>query len=193
MASPGANNSGAKFVGRNRAPRVQIEYEVDVNGAMRKVRLPFVVGVMADLSGTRTEANMPVPPAERDFIDIDAHNFNKRMGKINPRAKFTVPNMVTGGSDMEVDIDFKSMDDFSPDKVAEKIGMLKGLLEARRKLESLRAYLDGRTGAEDLIQKALANDAMLNRMISAGSAGQDSGTGTSAKSAQSSEPSPAQE
>jgi type VI secretion system ImpB/VipA family protein len=158
-------DSGAKFIRRNRAPRVQIEYDVETNGAKRKVRLPFVVGVMADLSGTRSEANMPAPLAKRDFLEIDAFNFNDRMNKINPRAKFTVPNKLTGGSDLEIDIDFRSMDDFSPDKVAEKVGALKLMLDARKKLEGLKAYLDGKAGAEELIQKALADDEMLNRLV----------------------------
>jgi type VI secretion system ImpB/VipA family protein len=175
-------DSGAKFLRRNRAPRVQIEYDVETNGAMRKVRLPFVVGVMADLSGTRSEANMPAPMGKRDFLEIDASNFNDRMAKINPKAKFTVPNKVTGGGDLEVDIDFKNMDDFSPDKVAEKVGVLKLMLDARKKLEGLKAYLDGKSGAEELIQKALADDAMLNKLITAGSAGQAGGQADSAAS-----------
>ena len=161
-------DSGAKFIRRNRAPRVQIEYDVETNGAMRKVRLPFVVGVMADLSGTRSDANMPAPVGRRDFLELDAFNFNDRMKKINPRARFTVPNRVTGGPDLEVDIDFRNMDDFSPDKVAEKVGVLKLMLDARKKLEGLKAYLDGKAGAEELIQKALADDKMLNKLVATG-------------------------
>ena len=164
-------DSGAKFIRRNRAPRVQIEYDVETNGAMRKVRLPFVVGVMADLSGTRSDANMPAAVGRRDFLEIDAFNFNDRMKKINPRARFTVPNRVTGGPDLEVDIDFRNMDDFSPDKVAEKVGVLKLMLDARKKLEGLKAYLDGKAGAEELIQKALADDAVLTQLIAGGAAG----------------------
>jgi len=163
-------DSGAKFIRRNRAPRVQIEYDVETNGAMRKVRLPFVVGVMADLSGTRSEANTPAPVGKRDFLEIDAFNFNDRMKKINPRAKFTVPNKVTGEGALEIDIDFKSMDDFSPDKVAEKVDVLKRMLDARKKLEGLKAYLDGKEGAENLIQKALADDAMLQTLVTAAAA-----------------------
>jgi type VI secretion system ImpB/VipA family protein len=162
--------SGAKFISRNRAPRVQIEYDVETNAANRRVRLPFVVGVMADLSGSRSEANMPAPVGRRDFLEIDAFNFNNRMKQSNPHAKFTVPNRVTGGPDLEIDIDFKNMDDFSPDRAAEKVGALKLMLDARKKLEGLKAYLDGKTRAEELIQKALADDFMLKKLITAGSA-----------------------
>jgi type VI secretion system protein ImpB len=180
-------DAGAKFISRNRSPRVQIEYDLETLGSRRKVRLPFVVGVISDLSGTPTEDNTPAPVTKRDFVEIDAFNFNNRLSKIRPRAKFRVTNLITGKDSLEVDLTFQSMDDFSPDKVAEKVDALRGLLDARKKLEGLKVFLDGKSGAEDLIQKALANDAVLQGLITAAGAAEQSGlteTGQSTAPAQ---------
>ena len=103
--------SGQKFVGRNRAPRVQIEYDVEVYGSQKKVQLPFVMGVMSDLSG---KSEVPLAPvAERDFLEIDVDNFDARMKSIKPRVAFHAPNHLTGEGNVAVDITFESMDDFS--------------------------------------------------------------------------------
>ena len=113
---------GQKFIGRNRKPRVQIEYDLELFGAEKKVQLPFVMGVMADLSGKSEE---PLPDiADRKFTEIDFDNFDARMKAIKPRVAFTVPNTLTGEGYMSVDVTFENMDDFSPAAVAKKVGAL---------------------------------------------------------------------
>jgi type VI secretion system protein ImpB len=156
--------SSQKFIARNRAPRVQIEYDVELYGAEKKVQLPFVMGVMADLSGKPSE---PLPPAaERKFLDIDVDNFDARMKSMKPRAAFQVPNRLTGEGNIAVDITFESMEDFSPAAVAAKVEGLKQLLEARQQLANLITYMDGKTGAEELIAKVLADPALLSSLTS---------------------------
>jgi len=154
--------SSQKFIARNRAPRVQIEYDVELYGAEKKIQLPFVMGVLSDLSGKPSE---PLPPvADRKFLEIDVDNFDSRMKAIKPRAAFQVPNTLTGEGNMSVDITFESMDDFSPAAVARKVGALNKLLEARQQLSNLVTYMDGKTGAEELIAKVLQDPALLQSL-----------------------------
>lgn len=154
--------SSQKFIARNRAPRVQIEYEVELYGAEKKIQLPFVMGILSDLSGKPAE---PLPPvADRKFLDIDVDNFDSRMKAIRPRAAFQVPNTLTGEGNLSVDITFESMDDFSPAAVARKVGALNKLLEARQQLSNLVTYMDGKTGAEGLIAKVLQDPALLQSL-----------------------------
>lgn len=156
--------SSQKFIGRNRAPRVQIEYDVELYGAEKKIQLPFVMGVFADLSGKPTE---PLPPVtDRKFLDIDVDNFDDRMKAIKPRVAFPVPNTLTGEGNLSVDISFDSMDDFSPAAVARKVDALNKLLQARQQLSNLVTYMDGKTGAEELIAKVL-NDPVLLQTLAA--------------------------
>jgi type VI secretion system protein ImpB len=157
--------SSQKFIARNRAPRVQIEYDVELYGAEKKVQLPFVMGVLSDLSGKPTE---PLPPvADRKFLEIDVVNFDSRMKAIRPRAAFSVPNALTGEGNISVDISFDSMDDFSPAAVARKVESLNKLLEARQQLSNLVTYMDGKTGAEELIAKVLKDPALLQSLAAA--------------------------
>ncbi len=157
-----ANNSSQKFIAKNRAPRVQVEYDVELYGAEKKVNLPFVMGVMSDLSGKPAE---PLPRVEdRKFMDIDAENFDDRMKSIKPRVAFQVPNVLTGEGNIAVDMTFDSMEDFSPDKVAEKVEGVKQLLEARKQLANLLSYMDGKAGAEELIAKLLEDPALLKTL-----------------------------
>jgi type VI secretion system protein ImpB len=157
--------SGQKFVSRNRAPRVQIEYDVELYGAEKKVQLPFVMGVMSDLSGKPED---PLPSvADRKFLEIDVDNFDSRMKSMKPRVAFQVPNTLTGEGNLPVDITFESMDDFSPAAVARKVDGLSKLLEARTQLSNLITYMDGKTGAEELIAKVLADPALLASLSSA--------------------------
>lgn len=154
--------SGQKFIGRNRAPRVQIEYDVEVYGAQKKVQLPFVMGVMSDLSG---QSEVPLPPvAERDFLDVDVDNFDARMKSIQPRVAFHVPNHLGGGGQLAVDITFDSMDCFSPAEIARKVEPLQKLLEARQQLANLLTYMDGKNGAEELLARLLADPALLKTL-----------------------------
>jgi type VI secretion system protein ImpB len=154
--------SSQKFIARNRAPRVQIEYDVELYGAEKKIQLPFVMGVLADLSGKPTEA--PPPVDQRKFLDIDVDNFDSRMKAIKPRVAFQVPNTLTGEGNISVDISFESMDDFSPAAIASKVDALKKLLDARQQLSNLVTYMDGKSGAEDLIAKVLSDPALLSTL-----------------------------
>src|ERR1039458_4283519 len=157
--------SSQKFIARNRAPRVQIEYDVEVYGAEKKVQLPFVMGVMADLSGKPVE---PLPAvADRKFLAIDVDNFDERLKSMKPHVAFQVPNALTGEGNISVDITFESMDDFSPAAVAKKVDSLNKLLEARTQLTNLLSYMDGKTGAEDLIAKVLQDPTLLQSLTSA--------------------------
>jgi type VI secretion system protein ImpB len=156
--------SSQKFIGRNRAPRVQIEYDVELYGAQKKVQIPFVMGVMSDLSG---DAKDPLPPIDqRKFMSIDVDNFDERMKSMKPRVAITVPNTLTGEGNLSVDITFESMEDFSPAAVARKVDSLNKLLEARMQLSNLITYMDGKQGAEDLIAKALNDPALLQSLVS---------------------------
>ena len=157
--------SSQKFFGRNRSPRVQIEYDVETYGAEKKVQLPFVMGVLADLSGRPAEALAPV--ADRKFLEIDVDNFDTRMKSMKPRAAFAVPNRLTGEGNLKVDITFESMDDFSPAKVAEKVDGLKQLLDARKQLANLITFMDGKTGAEELLARLIKDQALLESLAAA--------------------------
>ena len=160
-----AKASSQKFIQRNRAPRVQIEYDVELYGAEKKIQLPFVMAVMADLSGNPAEP--PAPVADRKFLEIDVDNFDDRLKAMKPRAAFQVPNTLTGEGNLSVDITFESMDDFSPAAIARKIGALNKLLEARSQLSNLLTYMDGKTGAEELIAKVLKDPTLLQALASA--------------------------
>lgn len=154
--------SSQKFIARNRAPRVQIEYDVELYGAQKKIQLPFVMGVMADLSGKPQD---PLPAvADRKFLEFDVDNFDTRMKAMKPRAAFTVPNTLTGEGNLSVDLTFESMDDFSPAAIAAKTEGLKQLLQAREQLSNLVTYMDGKGGAEELIGKVLNDPALLQSL-----------------------------
>lgn len=154
--------SSQKFIGRNRAPRVQIEYDVELYGAQKKVQIPFVMGVMSDLSGDSKE---PLPGIdERKYMAVDVDNFDERMKSMKPRVAISVPNTLTGQGNLQVDLTFESMDDFSPAAVARKVDSLNKLLEARSQLSNLITYMDGKAGAEDLISKVLNDPALLKSL-----------------------------
>ncbi|MET0983656.1 MAG: type VI secretion system contractile sheath small subunit [Telluria sp.] len=175
-----AKESSQKFIARNRAPRVQIEYDVELYGAEKKIQLPFVMGVLADLSG---KPATPLPPVgERKFLDIDVDNFDDRMKAIAPRVVFQVPNTLTGEGNLSVELTFESMADFSPAAVARKVEPLARLLEAREQLSNLMTYMDGKTGAEQLLNKVLADPALLKSLAAAPKPGE---------AAQTPEPAPA--
>ena len=157
--------SSQKFIARNRAPRVQIEYDVEVYGAEKSVQLPFVMGVFADLSGKPAEPLAPV--SDRKFLEIDVDNFDERLKSMKPRVAVQVHNTLTGEGNMAVDITFESMDDFTPAAVARKVDSLNKLLEARTQLSNLLTYMDGKTGAEELIAKLLAEPALMQSLTSA--------------------------
>jgi type VI secretion system protein ImpB len=157
-----SSNSGQKFIAKNRAPRVQIEYDVEMNGAEKKVDLPFVMGVMSDLSGKPTE---PLPRVEdRQLLEIDSENFDDRLKAVKPRVAFTVPNVIGGEGNIPVEMTFENMADFSPAAVTAKVEGLKQLMEARQQLANLLSYMDGKQGAEDLLNKILKDPALLQAL-----------------------------
>ena len=160
-----AKESSQKFIARNRAPRVQIEYDVELYGAEKKVQLPFVMGVLADLSGKPAEALPAV--ADRKMLEIDVDNFDSRLKSMKPRVAFQVPNTLTGEGNLNVELTFESMDDFSPAAVARKVDSLNKLLQARSQLSNLLTYMDGKSGAEELIANALKDPTLLQALAAA--------------------------
>ena len=157
--------SSQKFIARNRAPRVQIEYDLETYGAQQSISLPFIMGVMADLSGKPEEALPNV--ADRQFLEIDVDNFDERMKAAKPRVAFQVPNTLTGEGNLSVDLTFESMEDFSPAAVANKVDALNKLLTARTQLSNLLTYMDGKGGAEELVAKLLNDPALMKSLSSA--------------------------
>lgn len=160
-----AKENSQKSIGRMRPPRVQIEYDVEVNGSEKKVNLPFVMGVMSDLSGQSLEELPPI--AARKFLEIDSENFDARMAAIKPRVAMSVPNALTGEGNLGVDITFESMDDFSPAAIARKVEPLRRLLEARSQLSNLMTYMDGKVAAEDMVSRLLSDPALLQTLAQA--------------------------
>ncbi|MFI0489829.1 MAG: type VI secretion system contractile sheath small subunit [Yersinia sp. (in: enterobacteria)] len=159
-----AKESSQKFIARNRAPRVQIEYDVEVYGAEKKIQLPFVMGVMADLSGQPADPLAPV--ADRKFLEIDVDNFDERLKSMKPRVAVQVPNSLTGEGNLAVEMVFESIDDFTPAAIARRVAPLAALLEARSQLSNLLTYMDGKTGAEELIAKLLSEPALMQALTS---------------------------
>lgn len=157
------NNSSQKFISRNRAPRVQIEYEVELYGADKAVEIPFVNGVFADLSGSNSEGLPSI--SERKFLEVDVENFDERMSAISPSLKFSVNNELTGEGQLPIHLDIKRMDDFSPGSIARNIEPLRKLLEARNQLSNLLTYMDGKSGAEQLVAQLLEDPALMNSLL----------------------------
>lgn len=162
--------SSQKFIARNRAPRVQIEYDVEIYGSEKKVQLPFVMGVLADLYGKPAEP----PPAigDRKLLEIDVDNFDDRLKAMKPRASFRVQNTLTGEGELPVDITFESMDDFLPDAIARKVEPLRQLLEARQQLSNLLTYMDGKAKAEDLVAQLLQDPSLMQALAASPKAAQ---------------------
>jgi len=157
--------SSQAFIERNRPPRVQISYDVETYGAEKKIELPFVMGVMADLSGKPAE---PLPGvADRKFVEVDVDNFDDTLKASKPRVVFQVPNTLTGEGNLNVEMTFESMEDFSPAAIAKKIEPLRKLLEARSELSNLLTYMDGKDSAEELVAKMLENPELMKSLASA--------------------------
>lgn len=160
-----STKSGQRFIKENRAPRVHIEYEVETFGSRQKVTLPFVMGVMSDLSGKSHVEKKSLD--KRDFVDFDMDNFEQRMAAIAPRVAFNVDNTLTGEGKMSVDLTFSSMEDFSPGAIAKKVPALAKLLEARQELNDLMLYMDGKDGAQDLLDRVLKDPSLMKALASA--------------------------
>ena len=164
------SESKAKVIERNRAPRVQIAYDVEHYGSPTTIELPFVMGVMADLAGSSATREAQKTPADRTFVEVDAGRFNKFMEALSPRVKARVKNTLPAAEgaeadeEMFVDLSFKTMGDFTPDKVAEQVPALAELLAMRRQLEELLGYMDGKVSAEKRIAQLLQNEPLLQQV-----------------------------
>ena len=151
-----ANESLQQKLSRVRRPRVQITYDVETNGALQKIELPFVVGVVADLSGQPKEALRPLK--ERKFVNIDRDNFNEVLAKSAPRLTMKVQNRLTGeDTKLAVELNFASIDDFEPAKVAEQVAPLKELLDMRHRLTQLLSKMEGNDKLDQLLADVLSN------------------------------------
>jgi type VI secretion system protein ImpB len=161
------SESKAKVIERNRAPRVQIAYDVEHYGSPTTIELPFVMGVVADLAGASETREAQKPAGDRTFVDVDAGRFGKFMEALSPRVKARVPNRLPSKEGAEadeeifIDLSFKNMGDFAPDKVAEQVPDLAELLRMRRQLEELLSYMDGKVNAEKRIAQLLTNEPLL--------------------------------
>lgn len=159
--------SKAKVIERNRAPRVQIAYDVEYYGSPTTIELPFVMGVMADLSGQSETPEAKKSVIDRKFVETDAGRFPKFMEALGPRVKCRVKNTLPQAEGEEkdeelfVDLTFNSMGDFAPDKVAEQVPQLAEILRMRRQLEELLGFMDGRVDAEKRIAQLLSNEPLL--------------------------------
>lgn len=159
------SNSGQKFISRNRKPRVHITYE-DPYDSERLVELPFVMGVMADLSGnasTVAKADMN----DRAFLDFDMDNFDKRMAAIEPGLSMKVANKLgaeDGGDKLSVNLKFSKMEDLTPTAIARQVPAMAKLLAAREQLANLLKYMDGKVAAEDSLKKLLADPQLMAAM-----------------------------
>jgi type VI secretion system protein ImpB len=156
-----ASDSGQKFIRRNRAPRVHITYE-DPYDAERAIELPFVMGVMSDLSGNNSAVEKP-EVADRKFLEFDMDNFEARMAAVEPGVSFKTENKLGegAGEKLSVQLNFKKMDDFSPAAVARQVPATAKLLAAREQLSNLLRYMDGKVAAEDQIKKLLSDPQLM--------------------------------
>jgi type VI secretion system protein ImpB len=168
------SDSGQKFISRNRKPRVHITYDVETYGARKSVELPFVMGVISDLSGKSEVAKKDLK--DRDFTEFDVDNFDKRMAAIAPRAAFLVENEIEGEGKLGVDLTFKKMEDFEPGKIAENVPALAKLLDARRQLNDLLIAMDGKQNATELLEKVMQDENLLKALSAAQAADQAAGT-----------------
>jgi type VI secretion system protein ImpB len=154
-----------KKLERVRPPRVSITYEVETGGAIEMKELPFVMGILADLSGNPAT---PLPKLkERKFVEVNPDNFDSVLKSMQPRLQFTVENKLQpGGNKIGVELKFESLDDFAPDRVAEQVKPLRELLELRGKLADLRGKLQGNDKLEEILQETI-NDAESMRKLRA--------------------------
>ena len=148
---------------RVRAPRVQITYDVEIGGAMEMKEIPFVVGVLSDLSG---KPDKPLPKVkDRKFVEIDRDNFNSVLAAMKPRLAFKVDNKLTDDdSKLAVELRFKSLDDFHPEQIAQQVEPLRKLVETRRRLSDLLNKLDGNDRLDELLQEAISSTESLRKL-----------------------------
>ena len=158
------SNSLQKWVGRNRPPRVQITYDVEIGDAVEKKELPLVVGLLADLSGQPAQ---PLPKLkERRFVEVDRDNFDEVLGKIAPRLDLSVPDTLKGEGNLKIELNFKDFNDFHPEAIVRQVPRLAKLLEARQQLRDLLAKLDGNDELDDLLESVVQNSEDLKTVQS---------------------------
>ena len=163
------SDSLQKWVGRNRPPRVQITYDVEIGDAVEKKELPLVVGLLADLSG---QPATPLPKLkERRLVEIDRDNFNEIMGKISPRLDLSVPDTMKGEGNIKVEINFKEFDDFHPEAIVKQVPRLAKLLEARQELRDLLSKLDGNDELDSMLENIIQNTEDLKKLQTEANAG----------------------
>jgi type VI secretion system protein ImpB len=153
---------------RIRPPRVQITYDVEIGGAIQKKELPFLVGILADLSGQPAEALPKLK--DRKFVEIDRDNFNDVMASIAPRVTASVDNKLTGEGKTNVELNFRNIDDFNPVSIIRQVDSLRKLYEARQRLSDLLAKLDGNDTLDSLLREVAGNQEGLKQLQAANTA-----------------------
>jgi type VI secretion system protein ImpB len=183
------SNSLQKWVGRNRPPRVQITYDVEIGDAVERRELPLVVGLLADLSG---QPATPLPKLkERRFVEIDRDNFDEIMGKVAPRLDLSVPDTMKGEGNLKVELKFNQFSDFHPESIVRQVPRLAKLLEARQQLRDLLGKLDGNDELDSILERIVQSSEELKKVQSEANA---SGAAAAAASEPAAgEPAPASE
>ena len=172
--------SKAKVIERNRAPRVQIAYDVETYGTPTTIELPFVMGVIAPLSGASQTKEAAKSVQDRAFVETDANRFPKFMEALAPRVKARIKNTLPQAEGQErdeelaIDLTFTSIGDFAPDQIAEQVPQLAEILKMRRQLVELLGFMDGRVDAEKRISQLLNNEPLLQQIASQALADNDS-------------------
>jgi type VI secretion system protein ImpB len=158
------SDSGQKFIKRNRPPRVHISYQ-DPYEANKQVELPFVMGVMADLSGNASDVAKP-PMADRKFANVDMDNFDAYMESVQPAVQFRTENRLADkpGEQVGMKLTFKKMADFEPAAIARQVPALRALLEAREQLSNLQRYMDGKVAAEQKLRELLGSPELMKAL-----------------------------
>src|SRR5262245_49416106 len=159
-----ASDSGQKFIKRNRPPRVHISYQ-DPYDAEKQVELPFIMGVMADLSGNASEVAKS-PMSERKFANVDMDNFDSYMESVKPAVSFRVENRLgeSSGEQMGINLTFKKMADFDPAAVGRQVPAVRALLEAREQLANLQRYMDGKAAAEAKLRELRSSPELMRTL-----------------------------
>jgi type VI secretion system protein ImpB len=158
-----ARESTQHKLDRVRSPRVHITYDVEIGDAIEMKELPFVMGVLADLSG-KPEAPLP-RLRDRKFVEIDRDNFNDVLKGMKPHLAFRVDNKLTDDdTKLGVELRFQNLDDFSPERVAEQVEPLKKLMEVRQQLKGLLAKTDGNDRLAERLQEIISNTEKLQQL-----------------------------
>ena len=151
-----------KWVGRNRPPRVQITYDVEIGDAIEKKELPFVVGLLADLSGDQVDTKPKL--RDRRFVEIDRDNFNEVMAKISPKVGVKIPDVLKGDGELKIDLKFQKFDDFHPESLVKQVPRLEKLLLARQYLRDLVAKLDGNDELNTVLSEIAASQDEVKKL-----------------------------